>query len=88
MLLMGGSNGLSEVDPASALLFWNEELARATVVCEAAVGYRKVVEEQRAKSLQHAAALGLSVAGEPHTKRALAITSGKGKGKARDDTME
>ncbi|KAH9021072.1 hypothetical protein EDB84DRAFT_1513391 [Lactarius hengduanensis] len=73
------SINLPGIDPAITTLCWRMELVRARAACEVANANKEFVEEKYEQSLEQAAALGQSTAGEPRAKRGKTNTSRKGK---------
>ncbi|KAH8993895.1 hypothetical protein EDB86DRAFT_1317151 [Lactarius hatsudake] len=70
---------LPGIDPAITTLCWRMELVRAHSACEVVNAHKEFVEENYEQSLERAAALGQSTAGEPRAKRGKTNTSKKGK---------
>ncbi|KAH9071461.1 hypothetical protein EDB83DRAFT_2364048 [Lactarius deliciosus] len=70
---------LPGIDPTITTLCWRMELVRARAACEVADAHKEFVEEKYEQSLERAAALGQSTAGEPRAKRRKTNTSRRGK---------
>lgn len=69
----------SGIDPAITTLCWRMELVRARAACEVANAHKEFVEEKYEQSLEQAAALGKSTAGEPRAERTKTNISRKRK---------